>query len=265
MSTNELLVEKKGFVATLIINRPEKRNTLNPLILLKFAACLNEFAKNDEVRAVIIRGQGDKAFSSGYDIAEIPTDIKEEFKEMLEEKDPLEIGMSAIEDFPYPVIAMIDGYAIGMGCDLAMTCDIRIASDTSRMGIPVSKLGILYPPKSVRKFINVIGLANTKEIVFTGRYYTMDKAKEMGMVNHVVPKAELHEFTYSMAEEIAGNAPLAIKGHKHIFKTLLYYQALKPEDLAKIQRMQADSLLSEDLKEGTTAFFEKRKPVFKGR
>jgi enoyl-CoA hydratase/carnithine racemase len=265
MSTNELLVEREGFVATLIINRPEKRNTLNPLILLKFATYLDDFAKNDEVRAVIIRGQGDKAFSSGYDITEIPTDVKEEFKELLEYKDPLEIGMGAIENFPYPVIAMIDGYALGMGCDLAMTCDIRIASDTSRMGIPVSKLGILYPPKSVRKFINVIGLANTKEIIFTGRNCTMDKAKEMGMVNYVVPKAELHEFTYAMAEEIAGNAPLAIKGHKYIFNKLLYYQALYPEDLAKIQRMQADSLLSEDLKEGTTAFFEKRKPVFKGR
>ena len=272
MANNELLLEKDGFVATLIINRAEKRNTLNPAILIKMAEYLNEFAKNDDVRVVIIRGQGNKAFSSGYDISDISASINDKnnegnnkkYNEELVQVDPLETGMGAIENFPYPVIAMIDGYAIGMGCDLAMTCDIRIASEGSKMGIPVSRLGILYPPKSIRRFINVIGLANTKEIIFTGRYYSVEKIKEMGMVNDIVPKAELHEFTYKLAKEIAGNAPLAIKGHKHIFKKLNHYQTILPEDLKEIQEMQNETAFSKDLIEGTTAFFEKRKAVFKG-
>ncbi len=266
---NELLLEIDGFVATLIINRAEKRNTLNPAILIKIAEYLNEFAKKDDVRAVVIRGQGNKAFSSGYDISEISANIngenKEGDKEESEPIDPLVVGMGAIENFPYPVIAMIDGYAIGMGCDLAMTCDIRIASEGSKMGIPVSKLGILYPPKSIRRFINVIGLANTKELIFTGRYYSVEKIKDMGIVNDIVPKAELHEFTYNLAKEIAYNAPLAIKGHKHIFKKLIHYQTILEKDLKEIEKMQNETAFSEDLVEGTTAFFEKRKAVFKGK
>ena len=265
MSDELILIEKKGLIATLILNRPEKRNSLNPRMLLKIAELLGELSKGDDIRTVVIRGAGDKSFSSGYDISEIPTDIPEDLAEDLKKRNPLEIGLGAIEKFPYPVIAMIDGYAYGAGCEMAITCDIRVASDTSRMGIPPSRIGLVYHPMGIQKFINVIGLANTKEIFFTGRFYEIMRAQEMGMVNYVVPKSELHSFTYDLAEEIAGNAPLSLKGHKHIFNKLLHYQSIEKEDQPEIEKMIIDAFNSDDLKEGATAFFEKRKASFKGR
>ena len=265
MSGNVVFMEKKGLVATLVLNRPEKRNSLNPEMLLKIAEYMNALSKDDDIRTVVVRGEGGKAFSSGYDIREIPTDISDELAEELKGKNPFEIGIGAIERYPYPVIAMIDGYALGAGCDVAMTCDIRVASDTSRMGIPVARLGVVYQPSGVQKFVNTMGIANAKEVFFTGRYYDMERAKEMGMVNYVVPKAEIHSFTYNLAEEIASNAPLSLKGHKHIFKKLLHYQSVCEEDQNEIEKMIKDAFNSEDLKEGSVAFFEKRKPSFKGK
>jgi enoyl-CoA hydratase len=265
MSDELVLMEKKGLIATLILNRPEKRNSLNPTMLLKVAEYLNDLSKGDDIRTVVIRGAGDKSFSSGYDISEIPTDIPEELAEDLKKKNPQEIGLGAIEKFPYPVIAMIDGYAYGAGCEMAITCDIRIASDTSKMGIPPSRMGLVYHPMGIQKFINVIGLANTKEIFFTGRFYAIEQAREMGMVNYVVPKSELHSFTYDMAQEIATNAPLSLKGHKHIFNKLLHYQGVGKENQPEIEKMIIDAFNSDDLKEGATAFFQKRKAEFKGR
>jgi enoyl-CoA hydratase len=265
MPDDAVLMEKKGLVATIVLNRPEKRNSLNPEMLLRVAEYLNELSKDDNTRTVVIRGAGGKAFSSGYDISEIPTDVSDELIEQLRGKTPMEIGTGAIERYPYPVIAMIDGYALGAGFDVAMTCDIRVASEPSKMGIPVARMGVIYHPSGVQKFINVLGLANTKEVFFTGRYYDMERAKEMGMVNYVVPKADLQSFTYSLAEEIAGNAPLSLKGHRDIFKKIFHYQSVREEDQDEIEKMIKDAFNSEDLKEGSAAFFEKRRPKFKGR
>ena len=186
MPEDVIILEKEARVATITLNRPEKRNSLNPEMLLKLAAHLDELSKSDEIRAVVIRGQGDRSFSSGYDIGQIPTMISTELAEELKTKNPLEIGLGAIEKYPYPVIAMIDGYAYGAACELAMTCDLRIASDTSSMGIPPSRLGLVYHPSGIQKFINVIGLANAKEVFFTGRFYDINRAYAMGMVNYVV-------------------------------------------------------------------------------
>jgi enoyl-CoA hydratase len=265
MSDDVIIMEKKKFVATITLNRPEKRNSLNPKMLLNIAGCFRELAGNDDVRAVVIKGQGDKSFSSGYDISELPTDIPDELARELKEKNPLEIGLGAIERYPYPVIAMIDGYAYGAGCELAMTCDIRIASDTSKMGIPPSRLGLLYHPEGIQKFINIMGYAYAKEAFLTGRYYDIARAREMGMVNYVVPKADLHAFTYDLAEELAANAPLAMKGHKHIFNSLLHYQGIRPEDRDGIEKMILTAMNSEDLKQGALAFLSKTKAEFKGK
>ncbi len=265
VSDDFILMEKDGFVATIVLNRPEKMNSLNPNMLLTIAEKLKNLSRNDDVRTVVFKGAGDKSFSSGYDIAEIPTGLSEEVMENLKGKNPLEIGLNAVENFPYPTIAMIDGFAFGVGCELAITCDIRIASETSRMGIPPSRLGLVYHPHGIQKFINVVGLANAKELFLTGRFYDIERAKDMGMVNYVVKKEELHAFAYEMAREIAGNAPLALKGHKHIFKKLLAQQGILEGDYPEIEKMITDSLHSEDIKEGAAAFFQKRKAEFKGR
>jgi enoyl-CoA hydratase/carnithine racemase len=258
-------MEKQGFIATVVLDRPEMKNSLNIGMLIRIAQYMDELSATDDIRTVVIRGEGGEAFSSGYNISEISKDITQEYVEALKGKNPLDIGLSAIERYPYPVIAMIDGYALGAGCELAMTCDIRVASEGSRIGIPPSRLGVIYHPSGVQKFINIMGLANTQEALYTGRYYGMERAKEMGMVNYVVPKDDLQAFTYKLAEEIAGNAPLSLKGHKQIFRKILHYQGLRQEDRPEIERMIAEAFKSEDLKDGALAFFQKRKPVFKGR
>jgi enoyl-CoA hydratase/carnithine racemase len=160
---------------------------------------------------------------------------------------------------------MIDGYALGAGCEMAMACDIRVASDTSKMGMPPSRLGLVYHPTGLQRFINVIGFSRAKEVFYTGRYYDIMTAKDMGMVNYVTPKPDIVSFTDDLAEEIAGNAPLSLRGHKFIFSRLLHHHDFGIEDQIKIQWIIAESFNSEDFKEGTIAFFEKRKPEFKGK
>jgi enoyl-CoA hydratase/carnithine racemase len=262
---NLLLTEKKERIITITFNRPERRNALSPVLLHEFSALLGELKKEDDVRCVVLRGAGDKAFSSGYDIAALPKDVSPQVMEVLRRTNPLETALEAIRDFPYPVIAMINGVAFGAGCELAAACDIRVANETARLGMPPAKLGLIYMPAGILRFVNVVGLANAKEIFFTGRYFPASRAKEMGLVNYVVPDDRLVPFTEEMAAEISGNAPLSLKGIKFIFNTCLKYQKIDPEEMKAVERLVAEAFNSEDLKEGQKAFAERRKPVFKGR
>jgi enoyl-CoA hydratase/carnithine racemase len=265
MEENLFLVEQQERTCTIIFNRPERRNALSPLLLYQVSEKLKQLKEEDEVRCLILRGAGDKAFSSGYDITAIPTHVSPEVMETLKTKNPLQLALDAVQDFPYPVIAMINGMAFGAGCELAVTCDIRIAVDSARLGMPPAKLGVVYMPAGIMRFVNVAGLANAKEIFFTGRYYPASRAREMGLVHYVLPADQLVPFTYEMAQEISGNAPLALKGVKTIFKACLKHQQIEPEDLKQIEMLVAQAFNSEDLKEGQKAFLEKRKPIFKGR
>jgi enoyl-CoA hydratase/carnithine racemase len=185
--------------------------------------------------------------------------------ETIQKKNPLEMALESIQEFPYPVIAMINGMAFGAGCELAVTCDMRIAAESARMGMPPAKLGLIYMPSGILRFLNVVGLANAKEIFFTGRYFPASRAKEMGLVHYVVPDDQLLTFTEEIAYEIAGNAPLSLKGMKTIFKACLKYQKIEDEDMKTIELLVNQAFNSEDLKEGQKSFLEKRKPVFRGR
>ena len=190
-----ILTEKKERVFTLIFNRPERRNALNPPMLSLSIEILNRIREQGEIRCLVIRGAGDKAFSSGYDIADIPTNLTPEETAALKTRSPFQGLLNAIWDFPFPVIAMINGHALGAGFDLAMCCDIRIAAEPALLGIPPVKLGIIYQPDGIQRLINVAGLANAKELFFTGRSYKAPQAKEMGLVHYVLPPDQLSSFT----------------------------------------------------------------------
>jgi len=265
MAENELTIERKDRICTLIINRPERHNALTPLMLFQLADTLRHLREEGEVRCLVIRGAGDKAFSSGYDISNIPTNLSPEMAEAFKAKNPLQTGLQAIISFPYPVMAMINGHAFGAGCDLALACDIRIASENVQMGITPAKLGIIYQPEGIMRFINIIGLANAKEMFFSGRAYGSSRAKEMGLVHYIIPPDRLSSFTYELAREISENAPLSLRGMKAIFNKSLAYQKMGHEDMKEIEALRVQAFNSEDLKEGQQAFKEKRKPAFKGR
>lgn len=264
MDNETVLVRKDGRVCTIILNRPEKRNSLTPDMLIKIRAHLDKLAEEDQVRAVVIRGVGDKAFCAGYDITALPTANIQKDNSEAKEENHFEAAMESIQNFPYPVIAMLNGYAFGGGCDLAVTCDMRIGAADIKMGMVPARLGVVYFPSGLKRFINVIGLSATREMFFTGQTYNSDSLKEIGMVNYIVPKDDLESFTYNIASTIATNAPLSLKGTKRIINLLLKSESMAADDTAECERLIMEAFASDDLKEGQLAFLEKRSPNFKG-
>ena len=259
LSKDELLVEIKDFVCTITINRPQRRNALNADVLTKLGDTLTSFKATGDVRAVILRGAGEEAFSSGMDLLS-----SREGGEGERRKSALPYARESIINCSCPVIAMIFGYVAGAGCDLAVTCDFRIAADNAQVAMPPVKLGLVYDYKAIQRFINLIGLGNAKELFLTAKFVDARKAKEIGLVNHVVPKDGLSAFTHSFAQDMSGNAPLAMAGTKITIAKLLAYQNLTPQAEAEIQAIIEKCWQSEDAKEARKAFAEKRKPVFKG-
>jgi enoyl-CoA hydratase len=260
-----LLVEKTGYLVTLIFNRPEKRNALSYLQLIKLHEVLDNFSKNDDVRCVIFRGSGDASFSSGYDISAIPTKVSPKMQETLKNHNPLELALNSIKNFPYPTIAMMNGYAFGAGFNLCVCCDIRIAVDGARMGMPPAKLGLVYHPGGLQQFIEVYGISRTKEIFLTGRTFKGAEILQKGLVDHMVPDSELETFTLDYAQKITQNAPLSLKGMKKIINMFGEEMTLGGDRVKQAEELSRISFQSDDLIEGQTAFLEKRKPRFTGK
>ena len=223
MRDDILLVEQREHIATMTINRPEKRNALNPEIHAGMVEHIDRMSEEGEVRCLVIRGQGELAFSAGDDLLRAPGDPGPQpntSKNPMQQW-PLRKTRQAIFDAPFPVVAMIQGYCVGGGLALATECDLRISADTGKLGIPPSKLGIIYDYDRVQGFIDIVGPAFTKELFCTGRTISAQRALVMGLVNEVVPVAELETAVYALAEEFAINAPLSLKGHKAIVNTLV--------------------------------------------
>ncbi len=257
-----LIAEENRAVCTLTLNRPEKRNLLSPDILVALSSELGRLKEENKVRCVVITGAGDKAFSSGYDINALGNnDLMRDY----EDGHPLISAVQAIENFPYPVIAMINGHAFGAGLEIAVTCDLRISANNCQFAMPPAKLGVVYTYSGLRKFLNLIGPGYVKELFLVGSPINSKRAREMGLVNYVVSADELKQFTYSMAEDIAENAPLSLKTLKETVNAWIRSQTLSPEDDELIKTLTSEVQNSEDYKEGQRSFAQKRKPVFKGK
>ncbi|MBW1848788.1 MAG: enoyl-CoA hydratase/isomerase family protein, partial [Deltaproteobacteria bacterium] len=257
-------IDKRDNVCTLTLNRPEKRNSLSIDLVYEIYETFQKLADEDEMRTVIIRGHGDKSFCAGFDIASLPTKINPDIQDKFLKESPFELAMKSIINYPYPVIAMLNGSVYGGGCELAISCDIRIGADDIRIGMTPAKIGVVYSWKGLRRFLNVVGLRSTKEMFFTAKTYSGHHLFDMGLVDYLIPRSELESFTNSMAQEIAQNAPLSLKGNKRILNLLLQSEFAE-SDKKEAEDLSILSFASEDLKEGQSAFLEKRKPVFKGK
>lgn len=265
MAENELIAQVEDGIGRLTLNRPERRNALSPDLLVQIHLQLEAWRREDAVRAVVVTGSGDRAFSSGYDISAIPTHVTEELKQVLKEHNPLELALSGVREFPCPTIAMVNGYVFGAGLNLAMCCDIRVAADHVKAGMPPAKLGLVYHPEGLRQFVEVLGMPRTRELFLTGKTYQGAEVLEMGLADHLVPAPQLEGTVAALAREIASNAPLSLRGTKRILNLLGSAPTLSEAGLAEAEALITEAFNSDDLKEGQTAFLEKRPPRFTGR
>jgi len=265
VTRDELKIERHGAVGTLEIHRPGKHNILTPECLDALTGAMEAMAEEDAVRVVVIRGAGTRAFSAGYDIASLPASPTSEAEEALRKDPPLERALKSIRRFPYPVVAMIHGLALGGGCELAVACDLRIGGRSARMGMPPARLGLVYPFEGLRRFLRVLGFTRTLEVFLTARQYDSASALRLGLLNEVVEDADLESHTLGLAEEVAANAPLSLRGMKDALYRIADSLTISPEDEEAIRSLFVQSLQSEDMVEAKQAFMEKRAPRFRGR
>ncbi|HVG21257.1 MAG TPA: enoyl-CoA hydratase-related protein [Blastocatellia bacterium] len=258
-SYETLLFERRDRVALITINRPEKRNALNIKTREEGAALLEELSADESVGVVVFTGAGDKAFIAGADIAEF------EGRTAITQRDVM-TGRSlftAIDTFPKPVIAMINGYCLGGGCELALACDIRIASETASFGQPEINLGIIPGGGGTQRLTRLVGEGKAMELILTGDIIKAQEAYNLGLVNAVVPAADLESRTMEMANRIAEKSPIALRMAKEAVK--LASRSNLDEGLRREVDLFALCFSSEDKDEGVRAFLEKRKPAFKGK
>lgn len=261
-STEKMYAVRDGHVGTLVFNNPERHNAVSFDMWEAGVKILAGFAADPGIRVVVITGAGGKAFVSGADISRFDSERAGE-EAVARYNAMVENIYSSIYTFPKPTIAMVRGYCIGGGLGLAICCDYRVATPGSKFALPAAKLGLGYGYPGLRRFIDQIGPSHTRDIFYTARQLDAEEAYRIGILNKVVPDAELESYVSSYAQGIAANAPLTVSAIKHITT-----QALMPEsqrDLDSCAAKVAACFASEDYKEGRRAFMEKRKPQFKGQ
>jgi methylmalonyl-CoA decarboxylase len=247
-------------IGVITLDDPERRNCLSSQMLDEITSGLVRFAEED-VRVVVIRARPRaKVWSAGLDVRSLP----EPGRDPLDYSDPLEHVIRQVEHFPSPVIAMVEGGVWGGACDLATVCDLAIGSETASFAITPAKLGVPYNCSGILHFLNLLGPRVAREMFFTAEPIRAERALQVGILNHLVPSAELEEFTFGMARRIAENSPLAVGVIKEQLRILARSHPVSPDTFERIQTLRRAVYESSDYVEGKRAFLEKRKPVFSG-
>ncbi len=255
-----LIDEPAAGVARLTISNPGKRGALDHAILDGFATTMPRL----DARCVIVTGE-QRIFSAGYDIGDLPDPVFADEAEKLVAH-PFAAAIEALEAYPFPTLAALNGHAIGGGLELAVSCDLRVAVDSITLGMPPAKLGLVYSHTGIRKFIETIGAPRTRELFLLGRRVDAATALQWGLVNQLAPGDALAAQSLELARELAGNAPLAQLGNKRVIAAVLAAQAaLDPAVEAELIELRRQCFSSEDFREGVRAFAEKRPPRWQGR
>lgn len=250
-------------VARIRISNPERRNALDHEILDALAETLRRLGHGIETRCVLITG-APPAFSAGYDLASIPGESFERDAESLVAH-PFHDAIEALAAHPWPTVAAINGHCLGGGLELAITCDLRICAAGAKLGMPPAKLGLVYGHTGLRKFLDTVGLARTKELFLTGRNFKAERAERIGLVNEVVDDEAFEAASIALAEGVAANAPLSTRGNKRAIETLNSNPVLSEQQEGALIALRESCFSSEDLREGIEAFAEKRQPRWKGQ
>jgi enoyl-CoA hydratase/carnithine racemase len=250
-------------VARLTISNPPSRNALDHEILDAMTATIPALDDGLEIRCLVITGD-DPVFSAGYDIGSIPEETFATEAEALVAH-PFHAALEALAAFPWPTVAAINGHCLGGGLELAVTCDLRIAARGAKMGMPPARLGLVYGHTGIARFLEVVGPARTRELFMTGENFAAERAESFGLVNRVVDDASLHEESLALAETIAGNAPLSMRGNKRMIEALVTGSGLDPALERELVELREACFSSEDFREGIAAFADKRRPNWKGR
>jgi len=254
-----ITVELRGAVAVLTINRPDKLNALNKKVHEESVAALEELKTDESVRVLVITGSGEKSFIAGADISEFEGQTPVTQRDLFHEK----TLFNSLDTFPKPVIAMVNGFCLGGGNELALACDLRICSETARFSQPEINLGIIPGGGGTQRLTNLVGEGRAMEIILTGDMINAQTAEAIGLVNHVYPADELETKTMELANKIAEKAPIALQLCKEAVK--FASRSNLDEGLRREVDLFAICFSTEDKQEGVSAFLEKRKPVFKGK